>query len=84
MKQSKVILIEDPKQISSNSDTLYMTFSKSCYKRLIKEYTNIDYFFSLDNIMNEEEEIDNIEKSLYKESQDKENLRSNTNNLSFN
>ena len=75
MKQSKVILIEDPKQISSNSDTLYMTFSKSCYKRLIKEYTNIDYFFSLDNIMNEEEEIDNIEKSLYKESQDKENFK---------
>ena len=75
MKQSKVILIDDPKQISSNSDTLYMTFSKSCYKRLIKEYTNIDYFFSLDNIMNEEEEIDNIEKSLYKESQDKENFK---------
>ena len=75
MKQSKVILIEDPKQISSNSDILYMTFSKSCYKRLIKEYTNIDYFFSLDNIMNEEEEIDNIEKSLYKESQDKENFK---------
>ena len=75
MKQSKVILIEDPKQISSNSDTLYMTFSKSCYKRLIKEYTNIDYFFSLDNIINEEEEIDNIEKSLYKESQDKENFK---------
>ena len=75
MKQSKVILIDDPKQISSNSDTLYMTFSKSCYKRLIKEYTNIDYFFSLDNIINEEEEIDNIEKSLYKESQDKENFK---------
>ena len=75
MKQSKVILIEDPKQISSNSDTLYMTFSKSCYKRLIKEYTNIDYFFSLDNIINEEEEIENIEKSLYKESQDKENFK---------
>ena len=68
MKQSKVILIDDPKQISSNSDTLYMTFSKSCYKRLIKEYTNIDYFFSLDNIMNESSNkeglMDNLAKLL--------------------
>ena len=75
MKELKVILIDDQKQISSNSDALYMTFSKSCYKRLIKEHANIDYFFNLDNIIDEEDEIKNLEKSLYEQSQDKENFK---------
>ena len=75
MDKLKIVLIDNPDKISHNNENLYLTFSKSCYKRLKNDHKNIEYFFELENFMDEEQEIENLESALYYQTKTKESFK---------
>lgn len=75
MDKLKIVLIDNPDKISHKNENLYLTFSKSCYKRLKNDHKNIEYFFELENLMDEEQEIENLESALYYQTKVKGSFR---------